>query len=196
MLAAIANRRSIRKFKDTDVPIYMIKEILEAGILAPSSKNRQPWKFVVAMGTGKREALKVMRKGLEREKINPLLPKSAQHLDGAKYTLKSIEQASAIIFIVNTLGIDVLSPLNTEEHIYEICNAQSIGAAVQNMTLAAAELGLGSLWICDTYFSYQELKDWLKAGGELFAAMAIGYADENPPARPRRKLDDVVEWRD
>mgnify|MGYP002564349117 FL=1 len=38
-----------------------------------------------------------------------------------------------------------------DERVPEICNAQSIGAAIENMTLTATELGLGSLWICDTF---------------------------------------------
>lgn len=44
MLDAIAARRSIRKFKNTPVPRHIIEEIIKAGALAPSSKNRQPWK--------------------------------------------------------------------------------------------------------------------------------------------------------
>lgn len=43
MLDAIAARRSIRKFKSTEVPRDIIEEVLQAGTLAPSSKNRQPW---------------------------------------------------------------------------------------------------------------------------------------------------------
>lgn len=194
MLSAIINRRSIRRYKNADVPNHMIEEILRAGILAPSSKNRQPWKFIVTTENAKNEMLAAMRKGLNQEKECPLLPESAQYLNGAEYTLKIMEQAPVIIFVVNTLGKDIHSSFTPEEFIYEICNAQSIGAAIENMTLTATELGLGSLWICDTYFAYRELKNWLKVEGELFAAMAVGYADENPLARPRKKLDDVVEW--
>ena len=63
----------------------------------------------------------------------------------------------------------------------------------RNMTLAATELGLGSLWICDTYFAYQELCSW--AGGELAAVMALGYPDEEPGPRPRKRLEEAAEWR-
>ena len=195
MLSAIVNRRSIRKYKNMDVPRYLIEEIIQAGILAPSSKNRQPWKFVVATGDAKSECLKCMKKGLEREKEHPLLPESADYLSGAKYTLEIMEQAPVMIFIVNSLGVDIHSDLNSEQRIYEICNAQSIGAAIENMILAATDLGLGSLWICDTYFAYKELCDWLHMEGELFAALTIGYADEMPSPRPRNKIDDIVEWR-
>lgn len=195
MLPEIKDRRSIRSYQDKAVPKHMLEEILHAGLLAPSSKNRQPWRFVVATGPAKAEALKAMERGLEREKENPLLPESARYLGGAEHTLRIMKQAPVVIFIVNPIGISLHAALTPEERVYEICNAQSAGAAIENMTLAAAELGLGSLWICDTYFAYRELCEWLGSGGELLAAMAVGYADEKPPARPRISMEEAVEWR-
>lgn len=56
MIEAITTRRSIRKYKDKPVAKEVITEILQAGILAPSSKNRQPWKFIVAEGDAKAAA--------------------------------------------------------------------------------------------------------------------------------------------
>lgn len=194
MLNAIAARRSIRKFKTTPVAHEIIEEILRAGSLAPSSKNRQPWKFIVTTGQAKEEVLAVMERGLEREAQQPLLPESAQYIAGAWNTLTIMRQAPVIIFVVNTLGLDLLTPQNAENRVFEICNAQSIGAAVENMSLAAVEAGLGSLWICDTYFAQQELCTWL--GGELAAAFALGYADEEPAPRPRKSWSETVEWRE
>lgn len=195
MLKAISKRRSIRKYKDIPVPQNLIEEILQAGMLAPSSKNRQPWRFVVVSGDGKTEMLSAMEQGLIREAKNPMLPDSSQHLSAARHTLDIMRQAPVTIFVVNALGIDLSCSIGTEKRIYEICNAQSIGAAIQNMTISATESGLGSLWICDTFFAHQELMDWLNTEGELFAAFTLGYADENPGARPRKDLSDVVEWR-
>lgn len=194
-MKAIKNRRSIRRYKDQNVPRQMIEEVIEAGMLAPSSKNRQPWKFVVTSGKAKCEALAAMEKGLHREKKAPLLPGCTQYIGGAEHTLRIMEQAPVVIFIVNTLGIDIHSVLTPEDRIYEMCNAQSIGAAIENMSLEAEELGLGSLWICDTCFAYEELNRWLGADGELIAALALGYADEQPAARPRKGLEEVTEWR-
>ena len=146
-------------------------------------KNRQPWHFVVTTGKAKEEALAAMEQGLRREAQQPLLPESAQYIAGAWNTLAIMQQAPVIIFVVNPLGLDLLTPQNAENRVFEICNAQSIGAAVENMSLAAVEAGLGSLWICDTYFAQQELCTWL--GGELAAAFALGYAGEAPIPRPR-----------
>lgn len=195
MLPAITDRRSIRKYRDTPVQRQMVEEILRAGMLAPSSKNRQPWRFIVAEGRAKAQSLAAMERGLEREKKQPLLPQSAQHLEAARHTLRIMEQAPVVIFVVNPLGIGMNRSLTVEERVYELCNAQSIGAALENMSLTAFDLGLGSLWICDTYFAQEELMGWLGAEGELAAAMAVGYAAESPQARPRKKLEDAVEWR-
>lgn len=72
MLDAIAARRSIRKFKNTPVPRHIIEEIIKAGALAPSSKNRQPWHFVVTTGKAKEKALAAMEQGLRREAQQPV----------------------------------------------------------------------------------------------------------------------------
>ena len=52
---AINSRRSIRRFSDREIPHDIICKIIESGIKAPSSKNRQPWKFMVIQGQAKEE---------------------------------------------------------------------------------------------------------------------------------------------
>lgn len=195
MIQSIQQRRSIRKYKSDDVPKEAIEQIIQAGRLAPSSKNRQPWQFVITTGSAKDESLCAMQRGLEREKNAPLLPESAQYLSGAEHTLRIMQEAPVIIYIVNPLGLELQRSLTAEKRIYEICNAQSVGAAIENMTLTATEQGLGSLWICDIYFAYEELTNWLNVDGQLLAALAVGYADETPQSRPRKDISDLVEWR-
>ena len=151
---------------------------------------------MVTTGKAKEEALAAMEQGLLREAQQPLLPESAQYIAGAWNTLAIMRQAPVLIFVVNPLGLDLLTPQNAENRVFEICNAQSIGAAVENMSLTAVENGLGSLWICDIYFAYHELCTWLNCGGELAAAFALGYADEEPAPRPRKSWSETVEWRE
>ena len=183
MIREIYERRSIRKFSEKPLSKQDIMEIIESGTKAPSSKNRQPWKYIVVQGEAKREMLEA------------LLPGSRQHISAAKYTVKIMEQAPVILFAVNPLGKDIFAEMTPEERIYEICNIQSLSASIQNMLLAAEEKGIGSLWICDIYFAYGELCRWLDTEGELLAAIAFGYPEESPGARPRRAVEDVVEWR-
>ena len=104
-------------------------------------------------------------------------------------------EAPTIVFVVNSLGKSILAELTPEERVSEICNIQSIGASIQNMLLAATEKEIGSLWICDIYFAYTELCKWLGGDGQLIAAIAFGYPNEFPEERPRKRIDDIVEWR-
>lgn len=196
MLPEIVSRRSIRAYLPEPLSRADIETVLRAGALAPSSKNRQPWRFTVALGAAKAEALAAMARGLEEEKQRPLLPESARYLSGAERTLAVMEQAPAIIFVTNPLGRDPRQTLTTDEWVSELCNAQSLGACLENMSLQAAALGLGSLWICDIYFAYGALRKWLGGQGTLAAAMALGYAAESPPPRPRKPLGELVEWRE
>lgn len=47
VMQAIMSRQSVRKYNGNSVPDEVIKKILEAGRLAPSWVNVQPWKFIV-----------------------------------------------------------------------------------------------------------------------------------------------------
>ena len=193
MISAIYDRRSIRKFIDKPISKEDITDIIQSGIKAPSSKNRQPWKYIVIQGNAKEEMLKVFRKGIEREENDSaLLPQSKQHISAAKYTADIMTEAPVTVFVVNSLGKSILTELTTEERVYEICNIQSISASIQNMLLAATEKGIGSLWICDIYFAYSELCKWLDSDGQLIAAIAFGYPNEFPKERPRKKIKDMI----
>ena len=54
---AIQERRSIRNFQDTPIPREFLEKILEAGRLAPSAKNCEPWHFIAVTDAAKRKAL-------------------------------------------------------------------------------------------------------------------------------------------
>lgn len=77
----------------------------------------------------------------------------------------------------------------------ESCDSLSIGAAVENMLLRATELGVGSLWIANTCFAYNELVREIGTDDQLTGVVALGYGDEAPAQRPRKAWDEVVEYR-
>ncbi|MHC1747673.1 MAG: nitroreductase family protein [Cellulosilyticaceae bacterium] len=192
----ISKRRSIRKFIDKDIPIELIKKILNSAMQAPSAKNRQPWKFIVVTNNEKVEMLEAMQAGIENERNHlGLLPNSLQFLNGAQNTMKMMEQAPITVFVFNTADNYFWDETTIENKFSDMANIQSIGASIENMLLAATDLGIGSLWICDIFFAYREICKWLNEKNQLVAAISLGYANENPNPRPRKKLDDIVEWR-
>lgn len=57
VLDAIRNRRSVRKYSTEAVPDDVLLRVLEAGRIAPSANNTQPWHFVVVTDPDLRKAL-------------------------------------------------------------------------------------------------------------------------------------------
>jgi nitroreductase len=188
-------RRSIRKFADKEIARETIERILEAGILAPSAKNAQPWKFVVVTNKEKPAMLSALNAGLESIKNGVGFLPSAPYIKGFDYSIGIMEEAPVTVFVFNTAGHNPWDETNIEGKLADVANIQSIGACIENMLIAATDLGLGSLWICDVFISYREICRWLNEENQLVAAVSFGYADENPSPRPRKKLIDVIEWR-
>lgn len=193
---AIMGRRSIRKFQDKDVPREVVDAVLTAGINAPSAKNRQPWRFYVVSGAAKEQMAEAMRTDLQWQEDNGFDSEDDRALlKGAWYTLGIMEKAPVTIFIMNPFGkppTEGLAPYG--ERFFELANAQSVGAAIQNMCLAACEQGLGSLWICDVFSAFHSLGKWLNTDAQMVAALSIGYADETPPARPRVPVGEITTY--
>jgi len=185
-LEAIAARRSIRAFKDEGLPEEAVTKILTAASLAPSGKNRQPWRFVVVRGEKRAEMVGVLREAIAAFKSR------GEDTGSAEWTANVMEQAPLTVFVFNEHGIDPWLDHSVDQTFQELVDVQSIGAAIQNMLLAATDLGVGSLWIADVLYGVTELKTWLKEEGQLVAAVSFGVPDESPDARPRMPLDEVV----
>jgi nitroreductase len=183
---AIAARRSVRKFKELPIEEEKLQVLLRAATQAPSGKNRQPWRFVVIKGEKRTEMVRVMNEGIANVKSR------GEETGSAEWSAKVMQQAPVTVFIFNPKGVRPWLAHSTGQLFDELVDIQSIGAAIQNMLLAALDLGIGSLWMCDVLYAYEELCKWLGEEGELIAAVALGYADEAPAARPRKPVAEVV----
>jgi len=187
-IEAIHARRSIRKFKDQKVEKGLIEKILKATIKAPSGKNKQPWEFVVLRGAAKDELVAVVQQAIEE------LEEAKIDTGSSEFTVRSMQQAPVLILVFNT-GEATSSSKGPVKHYIDLVDVQSIGGAIQTMLLAAEELGLGTLWICDVFYADNQIREYLKTRSQLIAAVSIGHKDEYPDARPRKELEEVVEWR-
>ena len=114
LLPEILNRYSVYKFREEPVSSDALERILEAGRLAPSAKNRQPWRFVVVR--------------------DPLL---RQKMQEAAYNEPGVGQASALIAVCST-NIDYRMPNGQLSYPIDL----SMCAAF--MTLQAVREGLGT----------------------------------------------------
>jgi len=187
-LEAIEQRRSIRKFRDMPVPDEALAKILLAGTLAPSGKNRQPWRFAVVGQDKRAEMVRVMREGIARHKAEGV------NVGSSEWTAKVMEQAPITVFVFNEYAEQVQAPKDMGDTLMDIVDVQSVGAAIQNMLLAAQDMGIGSLWICDVFYAHEELGAWLGRTRQMIAAVSFGYPDEQPKARPRKTVAEVAQW--
>ena len=185
---AITARRSIRTFKSDPIPADVLQAILTAAIQSPSAKNRQPWRFVVVSGDQRAEMVRLMRQGIAGCKAQGMGTGSAEG------SATIMEQAPVTVFVFNPAGLPPWQHHSVGQMFDNLTNIQSIGAAIQNMLLAAFDLGVGSLWICDVLFAYEELRAWLGETGTMIAAVSFGYPAESPAARPRKPVSEVTRW--
>lgn len=179
----IENRRSVRKYKDLPLDKKVINEILKAGRLAPSAKNRQPWNFVVLQGDSKNEVTNLMLKYADEPEKLTLETEKQKCKSSVKSTARVILQAPVLVLVFKE---------KAEE--WNIGDNLSIGACIENMLLQALELNVDSLWIRDTYCVAKELAEKYNQDKELVCSVAFGYGAEAPTARPRKPMKDIVTW--
>ena len=180
---AINKRRSIRKFKSLDVSKELIEDLIKCARLAPSAKNRQPWKFLIVKNDIKNQIADIMLEKEENSKIS-LERKIYNANSSVKLTAQIIKEAPILILV-----------LKQYEDNWIIGDSLSIGGAIEHICLRATDLGLGSLLIRDIVYTQKEIAKLVgHEDMELISAISIGYPNENPKQRPRKKLIEVLEW--
>ena len=187
-IKTIFERRAIRKYKEKAVSKEIIEQIIDAGRIAPSAMNRQPWKFYVVTS---KEDIKLFSHEIAKQGLKTI-PKT-----GIKEAVKSI-----VTGITNlSHGIDFLlskDPVFHEAPVVIFITAPKdnewaaldIGMCSQNMMLAAKSLGLDSCSIGFGKFvektkSYSKLN--IPSDERVHLAIIIGYGDEKPEVHKRKK---------
>lgn len=193
----INKRRSVRKFKKEIISFEDLNQIIKAGIMAPSAKNRQPWFFYIINDQVTKELLlQKLQKGfddlLEQNRQNNI---QRPDIESARLTLNSIEQASALIIVTHKKKYSFSHDDNVNWYLnardIEVSDLLSIGAAIENMTLKATDMGYGSLWVCDIFYVYAQIVEFLQTQDAVVSAICIGYSNELPIKKSRLPLEDV-----
>jgi len=162
---AIHARHSVRDFRSTPVPEESLSRVLEAARLAPSSSNRQEWRFIVVRDEDRRRRLAV-----------------------AANNQMFIAVAPVIIAAVATEPDSIMT-----------CGlpryAVDLAIAIDHITLAAVEEGLGTCWI--GAFSQEKVREILGVGPDcmVVTVMPLGYPSSSVvPAKSRKRLQDIVRY--
>jgi nitroreductase len=175
VLKVIAERYSVRDYADRPVAKTKLDQVLEAGRLAPSASNSQPWHFYIVTN---------------RPKIAALAERMPLH----SQVIANAFIARAPVVIVATAGpLDLLHRIASfivNKKWYYI----DLGIALEHMVLTAWELGIGSCWI--GWFDEKRVKTilGLPAGEEVVALLTLGYpSGERPPwPKSRKSLKEIT----
>lgn len=180
---ALLQRRSIRAYQDTPISDRDLQEILEAGLYAPSAVNLQPWYFVVVRSQGQMEKL-IQVMGQVSKRIEPSLKERfSKHPAVVEETTKFVRQLGGAPICILAFAFKPDYPKTAQ------AIAQSVGAAIENMLLAATDKGIGSCWLTAPVEADLggEMRDAFAPGkGDLLAILTLGYAAQEPKAPPRK----------
>jgi F420 biosynthesis protein FbiB-like protein len=193
----LRSRRSIRRFKTDPVPDSVIRAILSTATFAPSAHNRQPWRFCIITDSSVKEKLAdamaadfqrdLERDGQSPEKIHAQIQRSRSRI------------ISAPVLILLCLDMSDMDsyPDEKRQHAEKMMAIQSVAAAGMQLLLAAHAEGLGGVWACWPLFAQETIqatlhlhKEW-----EPQAMFFVGYTEEQPDARERKLLEEIVEYR-
>ncbi len=180
VLEAIKTRRSIRQYKTTPVDDKTLELVLEAARWAPSWKNTQCWRFIV-----------VRDSSIKAEIANCLIKSKRGDVLVDNAGSKAIIQAPVLIVACAELGKSGLNAgaFATDKGDWYMFD---VALTMQNLVLAAQSLGLGTVHL--GLFDAKKAAEILgiPEGVCVVSVTPLGYPDEQPAARPRKELSEVV----
>ena len=159
---AIEVRRSIRKYKSTEVDDEKLKKIIESARIAPSAANRQEWKFLVVKDSDTREKL-------------------VEACHGQNF----VAEAPILIAACSTESEKIMP---CGQYAYTV----DLSIALSFMILQATELELGTCWLgaYDENMVKNVLN--IPEDIRIVGMITVGYPNEKPDARPRKTTEEIL----
>jgi len=180
-------RRSIRAFRPEPVPRADLDAIVEAACLAPAPHHSRPWRFVVvdgdeakralADGMGARWRRDLLGDDVAEERVDELVAASHAKIVGAP---------ACVLGCLTWKGLDRYPDERRQRAEWGMA-LLSLGAAVENLMLTAADRGLASCWVAAPIFCPEEARDALRLPPEWLphALVLVGSPDPGYTGRVR-----------
>lgn len=190
-IKTIYQRRAVRKYKATLVEPSLIEQIIDAGRMAPSAINKQPWKFYVVSN---KETISTFSKEIFRAAFIDTIKTGVAHViktakDLMHFSNRSIHlHVDDVVFHGAPLVIFISSSKQNE------WAELDVGMCAQNMMLAAKSMGIDSCPVGLAKFaahakSYSKLN--VPATHRINLAVIFGYGNETPEIHERIKNNVV-----
>jgi nitroreductase len=177
---AITTRRSIQRMGEGVPSRADISKLLAAAVRAPNHHLTQPWRFVVLTGDALKELGDAWASGEEAAGGDP------------DQVRDKPQRAPMIICAIERPHTWVHRVVEIEEH-------HAMGAAIENILLAAHDMGLAAMIRTGAAARMPEVHRYLGVEeGELIAGFIyVGYppADDDHPLTRRKPVEEITEWK-
>ncbi len=160
----IRRRYSVRAYRPDPVPGETLSRILEAGRLAPTAANRQPFRIVVFRNRGRQDALRRV------------------------YARDWFVQAPVVLCL---LGVPSEAWVRKDGRSHLDIDAAIV---MDHLILAATEEGLGTCWIANFSVEAACAVFEARPGEVPLLLTTLGYAADQPGAKERKRTEDLVRY--
>ncbi len=176
-LDLVKSRRSIRKYTDEGVSQEDVAKILEAGRLAPSGNNAQPWRFIVIRDEGIKKRL---REVAGKYDFIIKAPVVLAVVADPKAKMKSVSDKA-----------DAPSA-DTPPTMAVIKAVRDATIAADHMVMEAKDLGLGTCWVAK--YEQEDIRPVLDVPHDCYVVtlITVGHAAESPKPTPRYALAEII----
>ena len=175
MAQLVRERRTIREFNSKPVSQKLLVELLNDAVWAPNHGNREPWRFILFQGEG--------RKKFADAVINTFTQDEKEKWGEARYEYYMNIPAHLVV---------VMKEDPRAKQWEEDFSATS--AMIQNFLLVAWERDLGVVWKTNAYNSDPRFHKviGINPGEKIVGTLHIGYFDKTPKGKPRTKVEDKL----
>ena len=200
---AIENRVSVRSFLPDKINAGELREMVRLAAMAPSVNNYQPWKFIAVINSG---TLREMAE-LVSQKI-ALLPGNNTQVSGnvrsqVEWFSTFFREAPVLIALTMEAYETVLEkgvnlPHDEINRSRNYPDMQSAGACIQNLLLAATDMGYGACWLSAPLIARDELEVILgiKAPYRLISFVAVGKPRHMPQPKNKKDIEEIFELKE
>lgn len=207
MLEWLQSRRSVRTFTDRAIDRDVLERVMAGAITAPSSTNRQPWRFTVVRAASMRARI-VEAVSARTAEIKAIIAKSHHAEDFGSYGdffHEPLASATAIVVPQYRPYPDLIANLiesgGGDAAKYSTASAMqaelvSTSTAIMALLLQAHAEGLGACMMAGPMVARDDIHALLgiHEPWRMVGAIALGYSAQEPSTMPRKPIDKVVDW--
>src|SRR3990172_2877533 len=196
LTALMGSRRSMRRFRREPIRGVVVRRILSAACLAPSSHNRQPWRFeVLAQPTDKDRLARAMGERLRADRLRDGDDPSDVEADAMRSYSRITGAPVVIVASLTMEGMDAYPDERRAEAERQMA-VQSVAMAGYGLLLAAHAEGLGACWLCAPLFAPQVAVDalGLPPSWQPQGLVLLGRPADFGRERGRRPVEEVARF--